>query len=264
MSRNFLATIALAALVSIIAGSGAGYFAAKHVSSPTNGSNANNMTEETVRSAILTNPEIIEEAFYALQSKRKAEADAAASIALAQSQDALYNVKLDPTLGVNEAPFVVVEFFDYNCGYCKVASEWMKKALAENPGKMKVIMKDFPVLEGRSEGSRESSEAAWAARLQGQDKYEAFHFALMDTRGGFDSARIDDIADSAGLDVARMRADMKANAPAFEALIQSNFALARQLGIDGTPAFITGSNLISGADTNRLQSLLETAIFEAG
>ncbi len=256
--------IALAVLVSAIVGGGAGYFAAKTGLSTSTTDTDNSLDEQRVRTILLDRPEIVEEAFFALQTKRKAEADAEKRVALAQAQGALYNSKYDPIIGTDDAPFVMVEFFDYNCSYCKIASKWMQTTLMSNPGKIKVIMKDFPILEGRSNGSREAAAAAWVARLQGRDKYQAFHFALMDARGGFDSARIDDIAKTSGLDVARMRADMKTNAKAFEDLMVENFALARQLGIDGTPAFISGSNFISGADTDRLQGLLDAAIFEAG
>jgi len=249
----------------VIAGGAAGYFATyvqTQKLKTANGSSSQMIDADALRNAILAEPEIVEEAFYALQAKRQAEADAAKKGAMATAKDALFKDKKDPVIGADDAPFVLVEFFDYNCAYCKIASKWLRTALKENPGKIKVIMKDFPILEGRSKGSREASEAAWAAKLQGKDKYQAFHFALMDARGGFDSKRIDEIAAKSGLDVARLRTDMKANAKAFNALIEDNMSLARNLGINGTPAFITGNTFITGADTDKLQSLLDTAIAE--
>lgn len=265
MSKNLFIPLILPIAVSIIAGGTAGYFATNeriHDLKKSNGSTREIIDPDSLRDAILAQPEIVEEAFYALQAKRQAEADAAKRGALVDSKGALFNAGQDPVIGADDAPFVLVEFFDYNCAYCKIASQWLRTALKENPGKIKVILKDFPILEGRSKGSRESSEAAWAARLQGKDKYETFHFALMDARGGFDSERIDEIAANSGLDVARLRADMKVNAKAFNALIKENMSLARSLGIDGTPAFITGNTFITGADTKKLQSLLDAAIAE--
>lgn len=267
MSKNLLVSLAAPIAISLIAGGAAGYFATyaqihnlkakeRAITSP--------IDPQSLRAAILANPEMIEEAFYALQDKRKAKADAAKRVAMANAKGLLYDSKLDPILGAKDAPFVLVEFFDYNCGFCKIASKWIKSSLEDHPGKIKVIMKDFPILEGRSKGSRESSAAAWAVRLQGQDIYEKFHFALMNTRGGFDSARIDEIAASVGVNVERMRADMKKNAAAFDALMEENMALARQLGIDGTPAFVTGDTFISGANTDLLQSLLDKALSDDG
>ncbi len=269
MPKTNIITLAVAAFVSAIIGGGAGYFAAQSGSksapmpTETNAQGRNDFAND-VRTALLARPEIVEEAFYALQAKRQAEADKAKKLAMANAGNALYAEPRDPVIGVDDAPFVVVEFFDYNCGFCKVASEWLQTAVDKHPGKIKVIMKDFPILEARSNGSRLASAAAWAARLQGQDKYTTFHFAMMAARGGFDDARIDSLAKESGVDVARMRADMKTHAKAFEALMEANFALARQLGIDGTPAFITGDTFISGADTDRLQLLLEAKLFEAG
>ncbi len=265
MSKNLLIPLLLPISVSLIAGGTAGYLATfEQIQNLKAGKGVSSqmIDPDALREAILAQPEVVEEAFYALQAKRQAEADAAKKGALANVKGALFNDKNDPVIGPDDAPFVLVEFFDYNCAYCKVASKWLRTALDENPGKIKIILKDFPILEGRSKGSRESSEAAWAARLQGKDKYEAFHFALMDARGGFDSQRIDEIAANSGLDVARLRADMKANKKAFDTLVEGNMRLARSLGIDGTPAFIAGDTFVTGADTQKLQSLLDAALAE--
>ena len=263
MSNNLTNTLILPLIVSALAGGAAGYFAAGTQGKLAPGG-ATEISASDVRTAILSRPEMVEEAFYALQEKRRVEEQATKRAAMGNASDALYGSKLDPVIGPDDAPFVMVEFFDYNCGFCKIASKWLKASLAENPGKIKIVMKDFPILEGRSNGSRLASAAAWAARLQGEEKYAAFHFALMDTRGGFDDKRIDDIASGVGLDVARMRADMNTHKESFEALMNENFALAAQLGIDGTPAFIIGDTFISGANTEKLQSLLDAAIKDAG
>ncbi len=253
MSRNMLASLTLAVVIGAFSGGLAGYFAARS-------SVGAQMSGDQVRAALLERPEIVEEAFYALQAKRQAAAEEQKAKALAQSGDALYHDTRDPVIGPKDAPFVAVEFFDYNCAYCKLASKWLKNALEEHPGKIRLILKDFPILEGRAKGSREAAEAAWAARLQGPDKYQAFHFALLDARGGFDSKRIDAIAAQSGIDVARMRADMKKNAKAFAALLDANMSTAASLGINGTPGFVIGDTLIAGADTAKLQALLDAAL----
>jgi protein-disulfide isomerase len=262
LSKPILNTLVPAVIAGLIAGAGAGYFAAGYNQSGATSEAENVFSQDAVRSIIMARPEIIEDAFYALQKKRQAEADAAKKVSLVQSQSALFNDKNDPIMGADDAPFVVVEFFDYNCGYCKLASKWMKTTLENQPGNIKVIMKDFPILDGRGNGSRLASEAAWAVHLQGREIYTAFHFALMDARGGFDTKRIDDIAAGHGVDVARMHKDMKNNAKAFEDLMQVNYALASQLGINGTPAFITGDTIITGADTEKLQTMMDAALTE--
>ena len=258
MSRSFLIALIAALVAGALGGAGAGYLVVTKMAAPGGSS-----SPEAVRSALLARPEIVEEAFYALQAKRQAEAEASKAKVLGSSGKALYDDKRNPVIGPDGAPFELVEFFDYNCAYCKLASKWIKKAMDEHPGKIRLILKDFPILEGRAKGSREASAAAWAARLQGADKYKAFHFALLDARGGFDSVRIDEIAAKSGVNVEKMRADMKAEAKAFAAMLDANYALAKSLDINGTPGFVTGSTLIAGADTDQLQALLDAALQES-
>lgn len=267
MLKPNLIIFAMAAFISAVIGGAAGYFAGQSTTPSVDTSQKGDNTSlsddaftKSLRASLYEHPEIVESALYALQEKRSVAAAQNRKQAIANARVGLLGDPRAPYVGAKDAAFVVVEFFDYNCGFCKIASEWVREAVQKHPGKIKVIMKDFPILEGRSKGSKESSAAAWAAQRQGQEKFEAFHFALMKAQGGYDTETINKIARESGVDVALMRADMQANAQAFEALMEANYTLARQLGIDGTPAFVIDDTLISGADTDSLQQALEATL----
>ena len=124
-------------------------------------------------------------------------------------------------------------------------------AAADEDGNIRLVLKDFPIL------SDESTLAARAALAAiSQNKYMELHIALMATQGSLDEARIMRIAEQAGLDVDRLRQDMKD--PGIDAAIKRTHDLARLVGIDGTPAFVIGSQLIPGAvSKERLLEIVE-------
>ena len=124
---------------------------------------------------------------------------------------------------------------------------------------VRVVFKEFPIL------SAESSQAALAAQAAGrQGKYLDMHNGLMELENssGFTDADIDAVARRAGVDVAVMRADM-GRADIAAAVAQSK-ALAREIGLTGTPSFVIGENYVAGADIERVESLIEEALSKAG
>jgi protein-disulfide isomerase len=214
--------------------------------------------EKIVYEYIMENPEIIEDALIALSEKRAAEEAQLAMAAIADNQDALINNPDDFSVGPADAPVTVVEFFDYRCGFCKRSAEWATQLPEMYDNKVRVVFKEFPILSTESE---KAAQAAIAAGKQG--KYLEMHMALMelDNGSGFGPEAIDAAAESAGVDVAKMRADMK-SIPVQKAVADAK-SLARTLNITGTPNFIIGNEMVSGADTQRVEALIEAALAES-
>ncbi len=213
--------------------------------------------EQVVYDYIMENPEIIEEALIALSEKRETAELEKAREAIAENQDKLFNNAADFSVGPADAPVTIVEFFDYRCGYCKRSAEWAVGLPEQYDNQVRVVFKELPIL------SAESEKAALAAIAAGkQDKYIEMHMALMelDNKSGFGPDQIDAAAESVGIDVAKMRADMKS--VDVQKAVADSKSLARTLGIDGTPNFIIGTDQIPGADTGRVEALIEAALAE--
>ena len=199
---------------------------------------AQSMTDDQVKQlaleAILENPEIIMQAVAILQQREKEQAASGANTVRLE-------VESDPNapnLGNPEGDVTVVEFFDYNCPYCRSAGQTVQALLAADAN-VRVIYREWPIL---GDDSVIAARAALAAREQG--KYEAFHWALMGGEGRVTEALIFKVARDLGMDVAQLEADM--TSPAVEAHIALSNALARQLGFTGTPAFIVGDKTAPG------------------
>ena len=213
---------------------------------------AQQMTEEQVKQlaleAVLENPQIIMQAVAILEQR---ERDRAASVAntvrLQLEQD-----PNSPNLGNPDGDVTVVEFFDYNCPYCRKAGQTVQELLASDAN-VRVIYREWPIL---GEDSVFASRAALAARAQG--KYEEFHWALMNGEGRASEASILKLARHLGLDVAKLQADM--TSPAVEAHIAQSNALARTLGFTGTPAFIVGDRTAPGMlSTDEISAMVAEA-----
>jgi protein-disulfide isomerase len=158
--------------------------------------------ETIIKNYLVAHPEVVEEAMTEL-SKRQATAEAAKSeAAVTDNADKIFNSPRGVVLGNKDGDVTFVEFFDYNCGYCKRAMADMLDLLKTDP-KLKVVLKEFPVL---SEGSVEAAKVAVAVRMQdpGGKKYLDFHQKLLGGRGVADKARAMAAAKDAGLDTARM------------------------------------------------------------
>lgn len=197
--------------------------------------------EEIVRAYILKNPEIIQEAMAALEAKRAAEEAARAKAAIADVRDLLYDSPRQIVLGNPEGKVTLVEFFDYNCGFCKRALGDLL-ALLDQEKDLRVVLKEFPIL---GDGSVEAARVAVAVKLTAPDKYLAFHTALLGGRGEANEARALEAAKEAGIDVAAVKAAMS-DERIGQTLAEST-QLAMQIGVTGTPAYVLGDELIYGA-----------------
>lgn len=154
-------------------------------------------------------------------------------------REPLYNNASDPVMGNPEGDVVLVEFFDYNCGYCKSAAPGLFETVAAD-GNIKLVMKEFPIL---SAASQTAAKAALASQKQG--KYEEYHTALIKFQGRVTDAVVFKVAEDVGLDVAQLKQDMESSL-ILEKLAQTSM-LADQLGVTGTPAFMVGNTFMPGA-----------------
>jgi protein-disulfide isomerase len=207
--------------------------------------------EKIVREYLLREPEVVYDALEELQ-RRQAEAAAVRQrAAIAQNQGELMNDHASPVGGNPDGDVTLVEFFDYRCAYCRRVVSSMRALLDEDRG-LRVVFKELPVL---GPDSVRAARAALASR--NQDGYVPFHFALM-TADDLSLAGIRAAAETVGLDPDQLEADMAA--PEVMATIEANYALANELGIEGTPAFVIGEQLIPGAvDKARLEQLIDEA-----
>ena len=199
---------------------------------------AQRMTDQQIKQlaleAILENPEIVMQAVGIIQQREKDRAASSANTARLQ----LEQDPNSPNLGNLSGDVTVVEFFDYNCPYCRKAGKTIQALLASDEN-VRVIYREWPIL---GEASVYAARAALAARTQG--KYEELHWALMNGEGRATEASILKIARDLGLDITKLKLDM--NSPAVEAHIAQSSALARNLGFTGTPAFIVGDRTAPG------------------
>src|ERR1700738_1336621 len=199
--------------------------------------------ETIVKNYLIANPEVLEEAMAEL-TKRQAAAEAEKHEAsVATNADTIFNSPRGVTLGNRDGDVTFVEFFDYNCGYCKRAMSDMLDLLKADP-KLKVVLKEFPVL---SQGSVEAAQVAVAVRMQDPTgkKYLDFHQKLLGGRGAADKARAMAVAKEVGLDMAKLEKDMAS--PEAKATIEENFKLAESMGMNGTPSYVIGKQVVIGA-----------------
>ena len=199
--------------------------------------------ETIVRNYLLAHPEVLEEAMAEL-SKRQTAAEAEKQKAsVATNAETIFNSPRGVVLGNKDGDVTFVEFFDYNCGYCKRAMADMLDLMKTDP-KLKVVLKEFPVL---SQGSVEAAQVAVAVRMQDPSgkKYLDFHQKLLTGRGAADKARAMAAAKDAGLDTARIEKDLAS--PEVRATIEENFKLAEAMGMNGTPSYVIGQQVVIGA-----------------
>ena len=199
---------------------------------------AQQMTDNQIKKlaleAILENPEIIMQAVAILEKREREQAASGANtVRLQVEQD-----PNSPNLGNPAGDVTVVEFFDYNCPYCRQAGKTVQVLLAADAN-VRVIYREWPIL---GEASIYAARAVLAARAQG--KYEEFHWALMNAEGRASEASILKTARDLDLDITKLKADMIS--PAVEAHIAQSNVLARKLGFTGTPAFIVGNRTAPG------------------
>jgi protein-disulfide isomerase len=196
-----------------------------------------------VREYLLANPDLLEEVSAEL-TKRQAVAEAAKHASgVKKHSEVLFNSPRGVIVGNREGDVSFVEFFDYNCGFCKKAMTDMMELMKTDP-KVRVVLKEFPVL---GPASVEAAQVAVAVRMQDPSgkKYLDFHQRLLNSRGAIDKAKAVATAKESGLDMARLEKDMAS--PEVKATLEENFRIAEDIGLNGTPSYVIGDQVIVGA-----------------
>src|ERR1700760_2760316 len=190
--------------------------------------------EAIIRSYLIAHPEVLEEAMNELQKRQTAAETAKHEASIAQNAEAIFNSPRGVMLGNKNGDVTFVEFFDYNCGYCKRAMADMLD-LMKSDSKLRVTLKEFPVL---GPGSVEAAQVAVAVRMQDPTgkKYLDFHQKLLGGRGQADKARAMAAAKDAGADMTRLEKDL--TSPEVRATLEENFRLAEEMGMNGTPSYV--------------------------
>lgn len=198
--------------------------------------------EGIVKDYLVENPEIFLEIQTALEKKMADQEAERTKKMVAEHAKEIYRAPNAPVAGNPDGDITVVEFFDYNCGYCKRGFAEVAK-LVEQDKNVRVVFKEFPIL---TEGSEQAARVALASRMQG--KYWEVHRDLIQTKGAVNEAVALKVAEKHGLDMVKLRVDMAS--PEVKAEIDRVKDLANKLGINGTPHFLVGDKAIGGAPDN--------------
>jgi len=205
--------------------------------------------ETIIRDYFIKHPEMIEELQALAQSEKLKRA-------IVENKQTLFNSPRQVTLGNPNGDVTMVEFFDYNCGYCKRALDDMMTLIKADPN-LRVVLKEMPVL---SQGSMDAAQVAVAVAMQDKSgkRYLDFHQKLLSGRGQVDKARALAVAKEVGADMVRIEKDM--NGAEVKAALQESFALAEALGFQGTPSYVVGNEAVVGAvGVKELQAKINNA-----
>jgi protein-disulfide isomerase len=203
--------------------------------------------EAIIKDYLTNNPEILLEMQNALEAKMdKLQAERTAAVIKGNAPE-IFRPAFSPVVGNAKGDVPIIEFFDYNCGYCKRAFVDVAK-LIDKEKQVRFILKELPIL---SKGSEEASRVALAVKMQG--KYWEFHRAMLESSGQANEASALRTAEKVGVDMAKLKKDMVSAEVKKE--IEDTRALAAKLGIQGTPHFMVGDRIIPGAPENLLERM---------
>jgi len=199
--------------------------------------------ENIIREYLLAHPEVLEEVSAELGKRQSAAEALKHETAVTTNAQAIFSSPRGVTIGNRDGDVSFVEFFDYNCGYCKRAMTDMLELMKSDP-KLKVVLKEFPVL---GPGSVEAAQVAVAVRMQDKTgkKYLEFHQKLLGGRGQVDKAKALATAKEIGLDMARLDKDLKSDE--IGKTLEESMKLAEALGLNGTPSYVIGNDVVIGA-----------------
>jgi protein-disulfide isomerase len=198
-------------------------------------------TEALIRNHLISNPEIISEAFDALQAREAQNELVAQASAIGDNAELIFSSTRHVVLGNPDGDVTLVEFFDYNCGFCKRAMADLQRLLDEDPS-LRVVLKEFPVL---GEGSVEAARVSVAVNMTAPERYKEFHFALLSERGTVDGNRALAVAEELGLDAGALQALMETDE--VREAINEVYEIAGDLNLSGTPTYVTVNEVVVGA-----------------
>jgi protein-disulfide isomerase len=199
--------------------------------------------ERVVHDYLIAHPEVLQEAMAELEKRQGMAESEKHKAAVKENAQELFSSPRQVVLGNPQGNVTFVEFFDYNCGYCKRAMTDMLTLMKDDP-KLKVVLKEFPVL---GPGSVEAAQVAIAVRMQDKTgkKYIEFHQKLLGGRGQADKAHAMAVAKEIGMNIPQIEKDLAG--AEVKATLQESFKLAEALGLNGTPSYVIGSDVVVGA-----------------
>lgn len=207
---------------------------------------------EYIYEYIMENPEVILESVDKLRQKMQENSNTDNEFIEENFVEMANNANI-PFMGSDKPKVTIIEFFDYNCGYCKKSLDAITELL-RSEFDLKVSFREYPIL---SPSSRTAAKAALAARKQG--KYFALHSALMSMQGNLNEDKIFQAASNLKIDINKLKKDM--NNIDIENILQENEDLARKLNIRGTPTFIINGKLYAGAlELNKLKTIINESL----
>jgi protein-disulfide isomerase len=196
---------------------------------------------EFIREYLLQNPEVMIEVQNALEAKQQAQRADQSTKAVATYKDEIFSSPTDVVLGNPKGDVTVVEFFDYNCGYCKRAMSDMDEILKKDT-KVRFVLKEFPIL---GPDSMAAHKVANAVRLVAPDKYAEFHRELLVGQEHASEATAISVASDLGVDEAAIRKSMQEQPN--DDIVKQAYQLANAIGITGTPTYVVGDEAVFGA-----------------
>ena len=197
--------------------------------------------EGIVREFLAKNPEVLLEMQQTLETKQKEEQRVAHLEVIKSAKDEIFNAAYDGFVGNPNGKTTIVEFYDYNCGFCKRAQEDMLALTAADPD-LRFVLKEFPIL---GPDSQKAHVVSMAFRTLMPEKYGEFHNQLLGGQGRASEAAAIKIALSLGVDEAKLREEMKN--PAIDEAFAKTYDLANRLSITGTPSYVVGNEVVFGA-----------------
>ena len=198
--------------------------------------------EAIIKDYLINNPDVLRDAQAEMERRQKLDEVAAREQSIRDQTAQIFDSKFQAVFGNPKGKVTLVEFFDYNCGYCKRAMDDMNKLIKADPD-LRVVLKDFPVL---GPGSVEAAQVAGAARNQlPGEKFFEFHSKLLGTKGPVGKAQALAVARDLGLDMTQLEKDIAS--PDVKAGIEEVMRVADSLNLTGTPSYVLGTDVIVGA-----------------
>jgi protein-disulfide isomerase len=196
---------------------------------------------EFIKQYLIENPEIMIDVQDALQKKQESARLVKANAVISDNKSTIFDAKYDMTIGNPKGDVTIVEFFDYNCGYCRHALSDMQTML-EKDNNVRFVLKEFPILGPESVAAHKVSDAF---RKLAPEKYSQFHIALLSSDGRADEGSAIEVAKSLGVSEKQIRQEMAKSAS--DQSVKETYQLAQSLGITGTPSYVIGNELVQGA-----------------
>jgi protein-disulfide isomerase len=198
--------------------------------------------ETIIKNYLMKNPEVLRDAINELENREKtAEAESRSKL-LNNLQGPLYTSPYQAVVGNQNGKLTLIEFFDYNCGYCKKMLPDIARIMKDEPD-LRVVLRDYPIL---SDASVEAAQVAAAVRNQFQgEKFWEFHQKLLGSHGPVGKAQALAVAQSLGADMDKIAKDMEA--PSVKEGLDESDQLGRDLALNGTPSYVIGDDVVVGA-----------------